>query len=72
MALSAVTLYSPNSDLQNLFVIAGLFFSVNIPSVTIWVLLGHKLRNLLTLPKHLKFFNWSMAFLLMTSLVFML
>ena len=72
MALSAVAIYSPNSELLNLFIISGVFFLVNLPSVSAWALLGHKVRDWLSSPKHLRIFNWSMAFLLVCSLAMML
>jgi threonine/homoserine/homoserine lactone efflux protein len=72
MALTAVTLYSRESNLHHLFVISGVFCLVNIPSVSSWALLGHKLRNWLSSPKHLRLFNWSMAILLVSSLALML
>lgn len=72
MALSAVAIYSPDSQTHHLFLISAVFFLVNIPSVSIWTLLGHKLRDWLTSQKHLRIFNWSMAFLLVSSLALML
>jgi threonine/homoserine/homoserine lactone efflux protein len=72
MALSAVTIYSPNSEILNLFIISSAFLIVNFPSVSIWTFLGQKLRAWLLSPKHLRIFNWSMALLLVGSLVTML
>ncbi len=72
MALSAVAIYSPNSEIQNLFLISGIFLIVNIPSTSSWALLGHKLRDWLSSPKHLRLFNYSMALLLVGSLAIML
>ncbi|MBY0453109.1 MAG: hypothetical protein K2P92_08740 [Bdellovibrionaceae bacterium] len=72
MALTAVTIYSPKSELLNLFLVSGVFLIVNVPSVSVWALAGQKLRNWLTHPKYLRFFNWGMAFLLVASLAMML
>lgn len=72
MALSAVAIYSPNSETQNLFLISGIFLIVNIPSTSSWALLGHKLRDWLSAPQHLRIFNYSMAFLLVGSLALVL
>lgn len=72
MVLSAVTLYSPHSEVKNLLIMSGVSFLVNIPSVTSWTLLGQKLRDWLSQPKQLRIFNWSMAALLIASMAMML
>lgn len=69
MALSAITLYSPQRDLPSVLVVAIAFGIVNVPCVGVWTLLGEQLRRYLHGPKALRTFNYSMALLLLASLV---
>lgn len=68
MALSAVTLYSPNRSLWTVALVAAIFGAVNLPSVSLWTLTGQQLRRVLTNPRRLTIFNWTMAGLLVLSL----
>jgi threonine/homoserine/homoserine lactone efflux protein len=70
MALSAVTLYSPKAEIYNLLIVSFIFALVNLPSVSTWALLGQKIRIWLTSEKHLRIFNYAMAFLLILTLGF--
>lgn len=67
MALTAVTLYTGVGPLAVLPV-AAVFTVVNLPSITLWMLLGVQMRRLLTSPGRLRAFNWTMAALLLASL----
>jgi threonine/homoserine/homoserine lactone efflux protein len=48
--------------------VALIFGATNLPSVSSWTVLGQQMRRLLTNPKRLTVFNWSMAALLIASL----
>ena len=69
MALSAVTIYAPSDTAMAMLVVAAVFGAVNLPSVSLWCLLGVQLRRLLTNPVRLSAFNWTMATLLVASMV---
>jgi threonine/homoserine/homoserine lactone efflux protein len=68
MALTAVTVYSPSRDAEGALWVALIFGATNLPSVSSWTVLGQQMRRLLTNPKRLTAFNWSMAVLLIASL----
>lgn len=69
MAIGAITTYTPAQGyVTNVIVIAALFALVNLPSVSIWVMFGSALRNLLRNPRWLTLFNLLMAALLVISL----
>ncbi len=69
MALSAVTLYAPSDTAWGVLIVALVFGAVNLPSVSAWCLLGVELRRFLTAPARLTAFNWTMAGLLVLSLL---
>jgi len=68
MALTAVTVYVPNPGLLTAVMLAGLFCSVNLPSVSLWAVLGQQMQRVLTSPIKLRIFNVFMAVLLLGSL----
>ncbi len=68
MALTAVTVYSLGTSVLAVAAVAGMFGLVNGPAVSTWTLIGQQLRRVLTNPKRLRAFNWTMAALLMASL----
>ena len=68
MALSAVTIYAPDESAMATLLVAAVFGAVNIPSVSVWTLLGQELRRILTNRMRLKAFNWTMAVLLVLSM----
>jgi len=68
MALSAIAIYAPQRDLQSVLFVALVFGIVNIPSVSVWVILGQKLQSILSSVKRLRLFNGMMALLLIASL----
>lgn len=72
MALTAITLYSPQHDTHTLLIIALVFALVNLPSVSSWVVLGQQMSRWLHSPQRLRVFNWTMALLLVASLAMML
>lgn len=72
MALGAVTVYAPDRALLTMVVVAVVFCTVNLPSVSLWCAAGQGLRRWLDHPARLRAFNWTMAALLVLSLVPML
>jgi threonine/homoserine/homoserine lactone efflux protein len=73
MALGAISAYAPGiglgSEALAALVVAVVFAAVNLPSVSVWTLAGEALRGLLRNPVHLRRFNWTMAALLVLSLI---
>jgi threonine/homoserine/homoserine lactone efflux protein len=69
MALSAITLFAPDRDLMSVLFVALAFGLVNLPTVSSWTVLGQQMRRFLTSPTRLKLFNWTMATLLVVSVV---
>lgn len=69
MALTAVSVYAPSQSLGAVLAVATVFAATNLPSVSTWAVLGQSMRRLLTTGKRLQVFNWTMAVLLLLSLV---
>ena len=68
MATHAVTLYAPDRSLWAVALVAVIFGAINLPSVSLWTLIGQQLRRVLTNTRRLTIFNWTMAGLLILSL----
>ena len=69
MAVTAVAVYTnPEKYMVTVLLIALAFAIVNIPSVSIWAGFGSVLREWLSHPLQLKWFNISLAILLVLSL----
>jgi threonine/homoserine/homoserine lactone efflux protein len=68
MALTAITVYVADTGALMLLVAAGFFAAVNLPSVTVWTVMGQQMARLLTNPARLRSFNLTMAALLIASL----
>ena len=68
MALTAISAYAPGQTWAAILVTAGVFGAVNLPSVSTWTVLGQQMARLLTNPRRLTLFNWTMAALLVLSL----
>ncbi|MDQ2089769.1 LysE family translocator [Marimonas arenosa] len=69
MAVTAVSLYAPDRSLAAIGLVAVIFGAINLPSVSTWTVIGQQMRWFLTNPTRLKAFNWSMAALLVATLV---
>lgn len=70
MAITAQTYYAaPDSGWTGAAAVAGGFALVNLPSVSVWVWTGTKIRRWLARPARLRAFNWTMAGLLVLTLV---
>ncbi len=72
MALTAITVYAPSRSFEAILVVAVVFSLVNFPSVMVWTLLGQTIRRILTSPARLRAFNWTMAGLLVASLLLLI
>ena len=69
MAVTAMATYTnPDAFYWSVFVVALVFALVNCPSVSCWAGFGSVLREWLSVPPRLKWFNISMAILLVLSL----
>ncbi|MBT7342066.1 Cysteine/O-acetylserine efflux protein [Rhodobacteraceae bacterium IMCC1933] len=69
MALAAVTVYAPQPvTYKEVIVVATIFGAINLPCISVWLMLGVKMRRFLTTPARLRGFNWTMAGLLILSL----
>jgi threonine/homoserine/homoserine lactone efflux protein len=69
MGLTAITLYAPDRNWQAIALVAAVFGVINLPSVSTWTILGQQLRRVLSNRRRLQVFNWSMAALLLASLI---
>lgn len=68
MALTATTAYTPDHTLHAILIVALVFGAINLPSVSTWTVLGQQMARVLTNPRRLLVFNWTMAALLVASL----
>lgn len=69
MGLTAITLYAPDRTWQAIALVAVMFGLINLPSVSTWTVLGQQLRRILSSRRRLQLFNWTMAALLLASLI---
>lgn len=67
MALGALSAYS--AGVGGALSVAAVFTLVNLPSVAVWAAMGQGLRSFLHVPKRLRLFNWTMAALLVLSVL---
>jgi len=72
MAISAISLYAEPNTFTSVVVVALTFMLVNFPSVSIWTLFGVRVKHWLSTPRSLTIFNWTMAVLLVVSVLPML
>ncbi|MEO9573045.1 MAG: LysE family translocator [Tateyamaria sp.] len=68
MALTAVTVYTPDNTLAAIALVALVFGSINLPAVSTWTIVGQQMARFLTNTARLRAFNWTMAALLVASL----
>ncbi|HEY9038580.1 MAG TPA: LysE family translocator [Roseovarius sp.] len=69
MALSAITLYAGGREPSAILWVAGAYCAVSTISTTSWTALGQQMRRLLGTPVRLRIFNWTMAALLVGTLI---
>lgn len=72
MALTAIALYAPDRNLAAVLLVALVFGIINLPSTSLWAVMGVSLRGWLSSPARLRAFNWTMAALLVGSLALLL
>lgn len=72
MALAAISIFAPSNSTFEVLLVACVFGLVNLPSVSLWVIIGQQIRKLLNVPKRLRIFNYVMASLLLGTLGFIL
>ena len=67
MALTAITAYAPGQTVNAILVVAMVFGAINLPSVSVWTIMGQQIRRILNKPMWLRAFNVGMAVLLVLS-----
>jgi threonine/homoserine/homoserine lactone efflux protein len=72
MALTAIALYAPDRNLAAVALVAAVFGIINLPSTSLWAVMGQALRGWLSSPARLRAFNWTMAALLVGSLALLI
>ena len=68
MSLTAITIYAPEKNFTSVVLVAVIFGFVNLPCVSIWTIFGQNLRRYLNTNIRMKFFNFTMAILLVITL----
>ena len=68
MVLTGTIAYTPDHDLTTIMIVAFVFGAINLPSVSVWPVLGQQMARILTNPRRLLVFNRTMAGLLVASL----
>ncbi|MBC6408663.1 MAG: LysE family translocator [Rhodobacteraceae bacterium] len=69
MALTAISVYAPDRTATAVWAVAVIFGLVTMPAIVGWSLFGQQLQRFLTTPRRLTAFNWTMAALLVASLL---
>lgn len=69
MGLTAVTTYAPDQSVWAVFVVCSIFGVINIPSITVWAITGTSIRRFLKNRTRLTIFNYTMAGLLILSVL---
>jgi threonine/homoserine/homoserine lactone efflux protein len=68
MALTAVSVYAPSSNMDAIILVAIIFGAINLPCVSSWTALGQQAQRALTNRTRLLALNFVMAALLVASL----
>ncbi len=69
MAIGAQTNYAQDTTWAAALMVGLGFLIVNFPAITLWAWLGQEMRRFLTNRRRLTAFNWTMAALLLASLI---
>ena len=69
MALTAIALYAPDRNFAAVALVAIVFGIINLPSTSLWAVMGQVLSGWLASPARLRAFNWTMAALLVASMI---
>jgi len=72
MALTAIALYAPDRNIAAVLLVAVVFGIINLPSTSLWAVMGQLLGGWLSSPARLRVFNWTMATLLVGSLALLI
>ena len=68
MAITTISVYTPERTLASVLLVAIIFGAINLPCVAIWTTLGQQMARLLSEPEQFKIFNRLKALLLIASL----
>jgi len=68
MALTSISIYAPSNSYISVLLVAIIFGLINLPCISSWIVLGQKMKLILTDQKRFKIFNITMASLLILSL----
>ncbi len=68
MALTSISIYAPSNSFISILLVAIIFGLINLPCISSWIVLGQKMKLVLTDQKRFKIFNITMASLLILSL----
>lgn len=68
MALTGLSVFSPTATLSSVLIVTFTFGAVNLPSVSVWTVMGQQMRRFLTSNRRLRAFNIGMASLLLLSI----
>lgn len=71
MGMTAITVYA-GDGWRNVVLAVLVFAAVNLPSVSVWAILGTQIARWLHTPRHMRIFNVTMALLLLLTLVMIL
>ncbi len=69
MALGAITLYAASRDVSAVLWVAGTYVAAAVLSTSAWIVAGQQLRRLLINGTRLRVFNYTMAALLLASML---
>ncbi len=69
MALTAISVYAGDQTVWQIAIVAAVFLAVSFPSISVWVVLGHQAQRFLQSPTRIRWFNITMAVLLVLTLI---
>jgi len=69
MALSSIAAYAPDRNLASVGLLALVFFTIALGSSAFWAVLGRHARRMLSNPRRLTIFSWTMAAALLATLI---
>jgi threonine/homoserine/homoserine lactone efflux protein len=69
MAVSAITTYAASREINAVLFVAGCYVACGVVSTSSWTLLGQEMQRVLTNPLRLRVFNYSMAALLVGTML---
>jgi threonine/homoserine/homoserine lactone efflux protein len=68
-ALTAITVYAPGDTIPAVLATVAVASAVGAPCNAVWAVMGQQLRHVLADRRRLRIFNWTMAVLLVASLI---